>query len=54
VILLPSNIDNEAYGCIMEREMRRLKEANVQEVVIDDIILEDVRKYREENLKSWE
>ncbi|HME54013.1 MAG TPA: diphthine--ammonia ligase [Candidatus Lokiarchaeia archaeon] len=51
-ILLPLNITNEAYGSIMGREMRRLKEANIRKVVFGDLFLEDVRKYREENLKK--
>lgn len=51
-IFLSSNITNESYGRIMEREMRKLKEAKIGKVVFGDLFLEDVRKYREKNLKK--
>ncbi len=51
-IPLPVNVSNDEYGRIMEREMRTLKEAGINKVVFGDVFLEDVRKYREENLKK--
>lgn len=49
---IPDNCTNEEYEQIMEREMRRVKQAGVEYVVFGDIFLEDVRKYREKNLSS--
>jgi len=49
-IPLPPNCSNEKYEERMMRALMSLKEEGVGEVVFGDIFLEDVRRYREENL----
>ncbi|MGC8578408.1 MAG: ATP-binding protein, partial [Thermoproteota archaeon] len=51
-VFIPKNASNEEYNKIMEREMKDAKEKGVSAVVFGDIFLEDVRKYREENLSK--
>ncbi|MGC9015018.1 MAG: diphthine--ammonia ligase [Thermoproteota archaeon] len=51
-VFIPKNVSNEEYNKIMEREMKDAKEKGVSAVVFGDIFLEDVRKYREENLSK--
>ena len=51
-VFIPKNVPNEEYNKIMEREMKEVKEKGVSAVVFGDIFLEDVRKYREENLSK--
>jgi uncharacterized protein (TIGR00290 family) len=51
-VFIPKNVSNEEYNKIMEREMKEAKEKGVSAVVFGDIFLEDVRKYREENLSK--
>jgi uncharacterized protein (TIGR00290 family) len=43
---------NEEYGRKMEEVMNRFKGLGIKKVAFGDIFLEDVRKYREENLKK--
>jgi uncharacterized protein (TIGR00290 family) len=51
-VFIPKNVSNEEYSKIMEREMRKAKEEGISAIVFGDIFLEDVRKYREENLSK--
>ncbi|MBO8156378.1 MAG: diphthine--ammonia ligase [Bacillaceae bacterium] len=51
-VYIPKRCTNEEYEQIMEEEMKRVKEAGVKYVVFGDIFLEDIRAYRENNLKS--
>jgi uncharacterized protein (TIGR00290 family) len=51
-VFIPKNVSNEEYSKIMEREMRKAKEEGISAVVFGDIFLEDVRKYREDNLSK--
>lgn len=43
---------NEEYGRKMEEVMTRYKMLGIRKVAFGDIFLEDVKKYREENLKK--
>jgi uncharacterized protein (TIGR00290 family) len=51
-VFIPKNVSNEEYSKIMEREMRKAKEEGISAIVFGDIFLEDVRKYREDNLSK--
>ncbi len=42
----------EEYELNMERELLRLKEEGINDVIFGDIFLEDLRKYRENNLSK--
>lgn len=52
IIELPKNVSDEIYSEMMKREMLKFKLSNVNDVVFGDIFLEDVRQYRENNLKK--
>ena len=43
---------NEEYAAAMEKALKRHKELGVSSVAFGDIFLEDLRKYREENLSK--
>ncbi len=47
---IPQTCPGETYVSIMERHMREQYQAGVRSVVFGDIFLEDVRRYRDENL----
>lgn len=49
-ILIPQNPTNEEYASIMREVLTKYKDENVQSVAFGDVFLEDVRRYREENL----
>jgi uncharacterized protein (TIGR00290 family) len=49
-ILIPQNPAKEEYEAIMKKVLARYKKENVDSVAFGDIFLEDLRKYREENL----
>jgi len=51
-VFMPKNVSNEEYNRIMEREMKEAKEKGISSLVFGDIFLEDIRKYREENLSK--
>jgi uncharacterized protein (TIGR00290 family) len=51
-VFMPKNVSNEEYNRIMEREMKEAKERGISVLVFGDIFLEDIRKYREENLSK--
>jgi len=51
-VFIPKNVSNEEYNSIMEKEMIEAKKNGISSVVFGDIFLEDVRKYREENLSK--
>jgi uncharacterized protein (TIGR00290 family) len=51
-IFISKNVSDKEYDRIMEMEMKALKEEGVSSVVFGDIFLEDVRRYREENLSK--
>jgi len=49
-ISIPQNPANEEYEAIMKKVLTRYKKENVDSVAFGDVFLEDLRKYREENL----
>jgi len=49
-VYIPKAASNKSYEMAMEHLLRRYKEIGVQRVVFGDIFLEDLRKYREDNL----
>ncbi len=49
-ILIPKNASNQEYESKMEEALLKYKSIGVNSVVFGDIFLEDVRKYREDNL----
>lgn len=49
---IPPNCSNEVYQERMKTTCLKLLEDGVEAVVFGDIFLEDVRRYREENLKA--
>jgi uncharacterized protein (TIGR00290 family) len=49
-IVIPKNATNEEYEANMRKVLTRYKRENVDSVAFGDIYLEDLRKYREENL----
>lgn len=51
-VFIPAKCDMETYGKIMSKTMMELKLRGVEGVVFGDIFLEDVRRYREENLSK--
>src|SRR4030043_463912 len=51
-VYIPANCTNEIYADIMEKEMNLLKGENVCTVAFGDIFLQDVRDYRENNLRK--
>ncbi|MCH6266798.1 diphthine--ammonia ligase [Neobacillus citreus] len=50
-IFIPEQCSNEVYGEIMNRELADLKANGIDHIVFGDLFLEDIRKYREEQLK---
>ena len=51
-VLIPKNATNEEYEEKMEELLLNYREKKVKTVAFGDIFLEDVRKYREENLEK--
>ena len=49
-ILIPQNPSNEEYEAIMKEVLIKYKNENIHSVAFGDVFLEDLRKYREENL----
>lgn len=49
-VLISKNCSNEEYACKMREVLERYQAAGVCGVVFGDVFLEDVRKYREDNL----
>lgn len=47
---IPSPCPNEIYELAMAQAMSRARERGITHVVFGDLFLEDIRKYREENL----
>ncbi|TXT61161.1 MAG: ATP-binding protein [Promethearchaeota archaeon] len=52
LVYIPTECSNEIYKRIMEKRMMELKAQGIKGVVFGDIFLEDIRKYREENLSQ--
>lgn len=52
LVYLPADCSNEGYGSIMARKMRQFKKEGINTVIFGDIFLEDIRRYREENLSK--
>jgi uncharacterized protein (TIGR00290 family) len=50
-IYLPENADMEAYNDIMQAAVTQLKAAHINTFAFGDIFLEDLRQYREKQLK---
>ena len=51
-VSISKDASNEEYESKMKEALLRYKNAGVHSVVFGDIFLQDVRKYREENLSS--
>jgi uncharacterized protein (TIGR00290 family) len=49
-VLIPKDCSNEIYAAKMAEALNKFKQEGVETVAFGDIFLEDVRKYREENL----
>lgn len=49
-VFIPKNGTNEVYEAKLKEELSKFQKLGVCAVVFGDILLEDVRKYREENL----
>ena len=49
-VVIPQKANNEAYEFEMKKVLMKYKEQGVRAVAFGDIFLEDLRKYREENL----
>ncbi len=49
-VFIPKSCSNEEYGAKMSQALIKFKQDSVEHVAFGDIFLEDVRKYREENL----
>ncbi len=49
-VRIPQSCPGETYSSVMERHMQEQRQAGVRGVVFGDIFLEDVRRYRDENL----
>ena len=50
IIYIPRNSSNEEYEARMKEKLLQYKSRGVSSVVFGDIFLEDLRKYREDNL----
>jgi uncharacterized protein (TIGR00290 family) len=50
VVLIPKDVSNEEYNRKMQKVCEKYKGDGVTTMVFGDIFLEDVRRYREENL----
>jgi len=51
-ILIPKGASNEEYASKMHAALAEFQSADVSSVVFGDVFLEDVRKYREDNLSK--
>jgi len=51
-VLISESCSNEEYECKMQEVLEKYQAAGVCSVVFGDIFLEDLRKYREENLSK--
>lgn len=49
-IYIPDPCSNEEYGQIMSEFLTKMQNRGIDTVVFGDLFLEDIRKYREENL----
>jgi uncharacterized protein (TIGR00290 family) len=49
-VIIPRNASNEAYELSLENALLKYKSSGVDSVIYGDIFLEEIRKYREEQL----
>ncbi len=49
-VIIPRNASNEAYETSLEKALLKYKGSGVDSVIYGDIFLEEIRKYREEQL----
>jgi uncharacterized protein (TIGR00290 family) len=49
-VIIPRNASNEEYELSLEKALRKYKGSGVDSVIYGDIFLEEIRKYREEQL----
>ena len=49
-VIIPRNASNEAYELSLEKALLKYKGSGVDSVIYGDIFLEEIRKYREEQL----
>jgi uncharacterized protein (TIGR00290 family) len=50
IVRIPKDCDNEEYESLMRACLEKYKQHGVSAVAFGDLFLEDIRKYREENL----
>jgi uncharacterized protein (TIGR00290 family) len=50
VVSIPKDCSNEVYGARMREVLERCRAAGIRSVAFGDLFLEDVRRYREDNL----
>jgi uncharacterized protein (TIGR00290 family) len=53
-VFIPKDCSNEEYEARMKQTLIKFKQAGVSRVVFGDVFLEEVRKYRENNLSKLE
>lgn len=53
IIDLPENLTMESYNSIMNSQLKRLQQENYQSAGFGDILLEDVKAYRENQLNNF-
>jgi len=51
-VMVPDNTDMNMYNEIMDKAISKLLEENIEVSIFGDIFLEDLRKYREEQLRK--
>ncbi len=51
-LYLPENVSMEMYNQMMRAEMELMKQRGINTVIFGDIFLEDLKKYREEQLRK--
>lgn len=50
-VFLPNPSPNEVYERLMASALRAMKQAGIEQVAFGDLLLEDIRRYREEAMK---
>ncbi|GIV26855.1 MAG: hypothetical protein KatS3mg027_0669 [Bacteroidia bacterium] len=51
-LYLPDNVSMDMYSKMMDAEMKLMKQRGIETVIFGDIFLEDLRKYREDQLNT--
>lgn len=53
-VYIPPNASNAIYQERMGQELKQIKEENIDTIIYGDIFLEDIRRYKEEQLDEFE